>query len=145
MNGTPLPTGADSVVTAVSVDGIVRDGAGNAAGNVTATLRDSQKGDTHASDAASLVTCAATDLNGGVDMNGDAANATDVAVTDNPQHNHNEISCVAESGGVASRCATLKGAVGTVASATETSTLSDGTPAAVNVRLVQLQLQHIAA
>ena len=66
MNDTPLTTGADNVVatasvaTAVSVGGVVRDGAADAAGNMTATLPDSQMGDTQTSDAASPATGTAT-------------------------------------------------------------------------------------
>ena len=95
MNDIPLTTGADSVVTVASVvtpvsaDGNGCDSAADAAGDVTVTLLDSQKGDTQPSEAASLATCTVTDLNdggcvdmnGGVDMNGDAADAADAAVT----------------------------------------------------------------
>ena len=55
----------------------------------------------------------------------------DITDPNNPQQNHNEMPCVIASERVASRCATPKGVVGAVASATEYNTLSDGTPAAV--------------
>ena len=153
MNGTPLTTGPDSVVTTASTDGDGCDGAAaDAAAGVTVTRLDSQKGDTQPSEADSLATCTVTDLNdgGGVDVNGGVGMSGDAAVTDldNPQQYHGEKSCVTASGAVVSRFATLNGAVGIVACATGNSTLSDGTPAAVivvNVRLVAVAAAMAAA
>ena len=84
MNDTPLTTGtanegtAATVVTQMCVDGKVQDGAAEAAGVVTATLC-SQMDNAQAVETASLVACAATDMNGDTDMNGGVADAANIA------------------------------------------------------------------
>ena len=139
MNDTPLTTGTAntgtvaSVVTQRGVDGTVQNGAARATGVVTATLC-SQMDSAQAAEAASLVACAATEMNGDTDMNdgvadvadaADAANATVIGIGPNTQQQkHTGVSCMAASREAAS--ATLKGAVG----------ITDGTPAIVkHVRL----------
>ena len=146
MNDTPLTTGTASegtvasVVTQMGVDGTVQDGAAEAAAVATTTLC-SQMDSAQVVETASLIACAATDMDGDTDMNGGVADAADAAnaiviVTDlnTHQQDHTGVSCMVASREVAS--ATPKGAVGIVASATDACTLSDDTPAAMkHVRL----------